>query len=221
MWPAVIVQQIGLQLPDDYVAEPRVHLGPFCEIDVATFEEESSSTIFEESNNGGPATAVWAPAEPTLALETELFDFDEYEVRVYDARQGRRLVAAIEIISPGNKDRPESRNQFTTKCAALLQQGVTVVLVDLVTIRNFNMYFELLQRIGEKDPALDESPPSTYAAACCWQPRGRKGWLETWNHRLSAGEPLPVLPVRLSDDFGISLDLESSYEQACRDLRIT
>jgi hypothetical protein len=35
-------------------------------------------------------------------------------------------VAAIEIVSPANKDRPEHRRKFVAKCAALLQQGVSV-----------------------------------------------------------------------------------------------
>jgi hypothetical protein len=61
-----------------------------------------------------------------------------YEVRVYDARHGRRLVAAIEIVSPSNKDRPESRRAFVAKVAARLQRDVSVSLVDVVTIRQFN-----------------------------------------------------------------------------------
>ena len=49
---------------------------------------------------GGVAVAPHAPPQPTLTMETELPDQDEYEVRIYDERHGRRLVAAIELISP-------------------------------------------------------------------------------------------------------------------------
>jgi hypothetical protein len=55
--------------------------------------------------SGGVAVVPHAPPQPTLTLETELPDQDEYEVRIYDERHGRRLVAAIELISPANKDR--------------------------------------------------------------------------------------------------------------------
>jgi hypothetical protein len=75
---------------------------------------------------------MWSPAAPSVAVETLLPDYDEYEVRIYDARRNRRLVAAIEFVSPANKDRPESRNAFIAKCAALLQKGVAVNVVDLV-----------------------------------------------------------------------------------------
>ena len=159
---------------------------------------------------------AWAPAAPTLAVETELADADEYEVRVYDAEQDRRLVAAVELVSPRNKDRPESRAQFVAKCAALLRQHVSVVLVDVVTVRDFNLYAELLEWIGERDPGLGDDPPATYAVACRWRPRGASRWPEAWNRPLAVGRPLPVLPLWLSDDLAV----EASYEQTCRDLRI-
>lgn len=147
-------------------------------------------------------------------------DFDEYEVRVFDTRRGRRLVAAIELVSPANKDRPEHRSQFTSKCAALLRQSVSLVLVDVVTARNVNLYADLLDLIGEWDPSLGERPPAIYAVACRWRPRGASRWLESWNQSLQPGLPLPSLPLWLTEDFAIPLDLEASYEQTCRDLRI-
>jgi hypothetical protein len=223
-WPAVIVQHLGKILPAPYIAGPRVHLGAEVEIDAATFESFESQPAAGTSpawEDGGAAVASWAPAEPTLAVETDLSDFDEYEVRVYDSRRGRRLVAAIELISPGNKDRPEHRSQFTSKCAALLRQGVSLVLVDVVTARNVNLYADLLDLIGRSDRSLGGQPSPTYAVACRWRPRGAGQWLETWYQELKPGLPLPTsLPLWLTEDLAIPLDLEASYEQTCRDLRI-
>jgi len=134
----VIVQQLGKVLPAEYVAGPRVHLGSQAEVDVAMFEQFGTG-VDSSSPESGRTSAVttWEPVQPTLVMETELGDFDEYEVRIYDVRRNRRLVAAIELISPGNKDRPESRHQCVAKCAALLKQNVCVVLVDFVMIREF------------------------------------------------------------------------------------
>jgi len=220
-WPMVIVQQLGKSLPPQYTAGPRVHLGAEVEIDVATFESEPPAGTFHSPNEQDTAvTAVWAPTEPTLAVETELSDFDEYEVRVYDIRRGRRLVAAIELVSPANKARPEHRSQFSSKCAALLRQGVSLVLADVVTSRNINLYADLLDLIGERDPSFGEQPPAAYAVACRWRDRGASRWLETWNHPLKPGLQLPCLPLWLTQDVAIPLDLEASYEQTCHDLRI-
>jgi len=219
-WPMVIVQHLARLLPARYVAEPRVHLGSQAEVDIATFDREADVSGYADSEQHDRVTAVWAPAEPTLSVETELADFDEYEVRVYDARHGRRLVAAVELISPANKDRPESRAQFISKCAVLLRQQVSVVLVDIVTTREFNLYAELLEMIDEEDPALQPARPSIYAVACRWLVRGASHRLETWHRPLAVGKPLPTLPLWLTDELAVPLDLEASYEQTCRDLRI-
>src|SRR5580704_12968629 len=95
-------------------------------------------------------------------------EIDEYVVRVYDAQRGRTLVATIEIVSPANKDRPEHRNAFVGKCAALIQKGVAVSIVDLVTTRHFNLYAEVLAFVGHTDPTLSDPPPHIYAASCRW-----------------------------------------------------
>ncbi len=176
-WPMVIVQHLGRTLPARYVAAPRVHLGSQVEVDVAALDRVGSEASGGQPDDGGAASTAWAPAEPTLAVETELADADEYEVRVYDTQRGRRLVAAIELVSPANKDRPESRGQFVAKCAALLRQRVSVVMVDLVTVRDFNLYADLLELIGEHDPGMGDPPPATYAVSCRWHPAGPDaGW---------------------------------------------
>jgi hypothetical protein len=217
----VIVQHLRKSLPTGYVAEPRVHLGSQVEIDVAAFEkDEPSSRTWAGNGNGGVATAVWAPAAPSVAVETTLPDYDEYEVRIYDAKRRRHLVAAIELVSPANKDRPEHRNIFVAKCAALLQKGVAVSLVDLVTIRHGNLYTQLLTFIGHSDPTLGAEPPPLYAASCRWVKKEKRTMLEAWSHMLALGQPLPTLPLWLSADLVIPLDLEQSYEQACNDLWI-
>ena len=190
------------------------------EIDVATYEKDDAPRFGTSEGNGGVATAVWAPAAPSVAVETELPDDDEYEVRIYDAQRERTLVAAIEIVSPANKDRPEKRNAFVGKCAALLRNGVAVSVVDLVTIRPFNLYAELMTFIGHPDRTLGPEPPAAYAASCRWPRKADRAVLETWWHALIVGQPLPTLPLWLTDTRYVPLDLERSYEQACDDRSI-
>lgn len=66
---------------------------------------------------------------------------------MYDREARRRLVAAVEFVGPVNKDRPDTRGQFVAKCAALLRQRVSVVIVNVVTERRANLYAELLELI--------------------------------------------------------------------------
>lgn len=241
-WPAMIVIDLNKRLPPPYVASPRIHLGASFEIDVAATEDQTALPIgargAADAGAAGPATAVWAPPEPTLTLETDLPEQDEYEVQVFEVER-RRLVAAIEIVSPANKDRPESRRTFAAKCAALLRQGVSVSIVDLVTSRRSNLYAEFLDLLGLSDPSLTPVPPPLYAVEFRWRrhatPRptssagpigptgptsGASWYLDTWTHALVVGEPLPMLPLWVAADLAVPLALESSYEETCRILRI-
>jgi hypothetical protein len=223
MWPATIVQRLSRILPAEFTAEPRVHLGAYFEIDVCAYEEDQP----EEAESGaavassGVATATYAPPQPTLTVDTDLAEQYEYEVKVYDQSRGRLLVAAIELVSPANKDRPENRRALVTKCAALLQQDVCVSIVDLVTTRNFNLYLDLLALLDRSDSAFVASPSSIYAVTCRGRKVGDRPRLETWAYPLTVGQPLPTLPLWLSEDRAVSLELEASYEETCRALRIT
>lgn len=220
-WPMAMVQELLPVLPDGFVAEPRVHLGSFYEIDVCTFEnyDDERTTEASDRQDGGMATATAVAPTPSLAVETEFPDQYAYEVLIFDLERERQLVAAVEIVSPANKDRPDSRQLFVTKCANLLQKGVCVSIVDLVTIRRFNLYVELLALLRRKDSTFAD-PPEAYAATCRKRTIGDKTTLETWSYRLEVGQRLPMLPIWLSEDRHVLLDMEASYEETCRALRI-
>ena len=219
MWPAVMVQQLQDQLPAGYVAAPSVHLGAFMEIDVSAYETDVVAPKPFQDSNGGLATSLQSAAFPTVAVESEPSDEYEYAVFVYDVQQERTLVAAVEFVSPANKDRPQARNAFVGKCASLLKHEVAVSVVDLVTIRRFNLYAELLAFIGHENLA-PPTPSPTYAASLRRIARDEKTFLEIYERPLEIGRPLPPIPLWLAPDLVLSLDLEASYEKACRDLRI-
>jgi hypothetical protein len=219
MWPAMIVQQLFDILPSGFVAAPGVHFGKDFEIDVSAFEEDEPAEPMTSTGDSGVATI--APPAPTLSLEADLSDQDEFEVQVYDVERGRELVAAIEIVSPSNKDRPEHRRAFVAKVAALLQKEVCVSVVDLVTIRQFNLYADLLELIGRTDPQLGPTPPNLYAVTISSRkPPDRRSLLDMWYYPMSLGQPLPTLPIWLSPNLHVLLPLEASYEETCRLLHI-
>jgi hypothetical protein len=221
MWPASITRQLRRQLPPGYVAEPRVHLGTLMEIDVGALETHQNHGTSETNGDSGIATGAWTATAPAVSVETDPPDEYEYEVRIFDQERERTLVAAIELVSPANKDRLESRQAFVAKCAALLRRGVAVSLVDLVTIRRFNLYTQLMEFVGHPDQTMADDQPPIYAASCRWVTKGTRARLEAWSHTLVVGQPLPTLPLWLREDLVIALDLEQSYEQACSDLWIS
>jgi hypothetical protein len=151
-------------------------------------------------------------------LETEELTPSEYEVRVYDLTESRRLVAAVEIVSPRNKDRTEARDAFVSKCHAMLLEQVCVIIVDPVTTHSANLYAELAQRLGARPPSVADEP--IYAVSCRVRssPVGQR--VETWEHALAVGAALPTLPLWISESRYVPLELERTYEDTCRGLRI-
>ena len=105
-WAAVVVQQLHSSLPEEYAAEPAVPTGAVSELDAVPHVVDASP--------------VWTAPAPTFTVDTDLPCENACAVRVYDMRCGRQLVAAIEIVSPANKDRPEHRRAFAVKAAAVL-----------------------------------------------------------------------------------------------------
>ena len=138
MRAAKIAERLNGFLPPKYRAGPTIHLGGF-EVDVGTFDERGQSE--------------WNPSQAagrTMTLEVDPLDADEYEVKVFREYD---LVAAIELLSPSNKDCPETRDIFTAKCAALLKGGVCVTLVDIVTSYRANLFGGLLDELGWPGPS--------------------------------------------------------------------
>jgi hypothetical protein len=219
-WPMMIVRQLIQVLPEPYFAAPGVHLGTLYEIDVGTYRDPVPESPGLDTGEGGLAVATYAPPKPTLTLEPRLPNQDVYEVRIYDSRRNRRLVAAIEIVSPSNKDRPETRGTFVSKVAALLKHDICVSIVDVVSTSDVNLYAELMNFLESVDPALGDEPPPIYAATLRMRYDGRRRIMDNWYHPLAIGQPLPTLPLWLKETWAIALDLESSYEETCRTLRI-
>ena len=123
-WIAALGDSLNRVLPDRYYAEIQVHFGGRIELDVATWERETPPPSERWAGNGGVAVAealAWALTAPALTMPA-VFP-DELEVLVYNDDGGRALVAAVELISPGNKDRPATRRAFAAKCAGCSSGG--------------------------------------------------------------------------------------------------
>jgi hypothetical protein len=216
-WPAEIARDLFDRLPPGFQASPRLYLGSSFEVDVSVAEDDDPPVVAD----GSGGTATLAAVDPPFTIVTDLRGVDEYEVRVYDPERERTLVAAVEIVSPSNKDRPDSRLQFVGKVAALLREGVCVSVVDVVTDRQANLYAELLAAHDQTDPRLGDDPPPLYAVTLRRRrPKRKKPVLDVWYFPLTVGQPLPTLPLWLTPTLSINLPLEPSYQEVCRLLRI-
>lgn len=217
-WASAITDELnGQLLPAGYYAEEQVHVGARVEIDVATFERESAST---NETRGGTATlpvAAWAPPAPDSMMPAVFPDV--IEVLVFDSESGPTLVAAVELIGPGNKDRADARRAFAAKCAAYLQQGIGLVIVDTVTSRQANLHDELI-RLMEADAKHQNADQSLYAVSYRPTLQNDDPQIEIWNRPLSVGQPMPTMPLSIGKAGTLPLDLELTYSDARRRRRM-
>ena len=175
-------------LPAGYYAEEQVHVGGRVEIDVATFDRDAARS---ENSQGGTATMaveVWTPPTPDLLIPA-VFP-DSIEVLVFNGEAGPTLVAAVELISPGNKDRPESRRAFAAKCASYLQQGIGLVIVDTVTSGQGNLHNELV-KVMESPERFAVTEAALYTAAYRPVRNPSTECIEVWTKPLAVGRPMP------------------------------
>ncbi len=216
-WATFIAQQLNQEtLPPGYFAESEISIGPELEIDVAAMQVRSSGEGYET------ATAVWSPPRAKFSAPVEFAHLDTCEVRIYQDLGGAELRAAIELISPANKDRPGSRRTFAAKCAGYLKHGLGLVIIDVVTSRTANLHQDIFEALeAEPDPPTWTSPTGLYAVAYRAATYRDDPRVEIWPEPLTLKEPLPELPLWLSRDLAVPLRLEPSYQETCRALRIS
>jgi hypothetical protein len=141
------------------------------------------------------------------------------EVHVFADDGDPRLAAAVELVSPRNKDRPQSRQAFAVKCVGYLQQGSSVVVVDTVTTRRADLNAAILALLGVQEST---APPSSLSAVS-YRAVGlgeETQQLQLWPAPLALGQTLPTMPLWIAADFSVPLDLDASYRTTCADLRI-
>ncbi len=206
-------------LPPGYFAEMQVTLGGGrIEVDVPTLQESGNGIAASSgtpASQGAVATltaSAWAPPAP--ALEMPATFPDDIEVLVFNSEGGATLVGAIELVSPGNKDRSDARRAFAIKCLSYLQSGVGLLMVDVVTSRLANLHDAMVELIPDEAPSFPGVAP-LYAAA--YRPFRRKdvGRISIWPATLAVGQELPAMPLWLRGvPAAVRVDLEATYTEA-------
>jgi len=216
-WASAIAEQLNTILPPRYYALENKRFGTEVEIDIGTYDR----TPAESGQANGPVAAtltapVWSPPEPVKTIRPQFPD--TLEVRVF-LREGRaKLVGAIELVSPRNKDRPASRAGFIAKCAGYLTEGVSLVILDAVTSRRSHLHFDLMNLFE----AADASEESLTLFAAAYRPvvREERAEIDVWAAPLAIGEALPTMPLRLTGDLMVPVEFEQSYMDVCRKRRM-
>ena len=210
VWLAQMLDWVQPRLPAGY----RAYLGsvPAMTIDVP---------------NGRPDVSVrqWpaAPPEAAIAASTTTGNEpDEEAVATFTLDPQRavhidlhgQLIAAIEIASPRNKDRPAARKRYLGRYAGYLRQGVHLLLIDVLPRpAGFSFADALAANLGLAQPPCPAPCAISYRVGES-VPEGTI--LALWRRPLQVGQPLPEIPLALGSEPRVPIDLEYTYREAAR-----
>ena len=192
-------------LPSGYMAMTERVTG--CPIpDVVTLQSPTpkDDTRWERFVATAPPTARWM-------AKFERINYAKRADRVV-IRHGRgKVVAIIEIVSPGNKDSRNAIRTFVEKAADILNQGVNLLVVDLFppTPRDpQGIHKAIWDEFGDEPFEAPPGKPLTVASYI-------GGDLPTaYVESVGLGDPLPSSPIFLSETRYIPAPLEATYMRA-------
>jgi hypothetical protein len=126
------------------------------------------------------------------------------------------LVAAVELISPRNKDRSSARACYLACYLGYLQEGAHLLLVD---VHRRPIHFSFAEALeAELHIALSPLPAPLAASYRVGEPAPEGGRLiAIWRRSLRRGEPLPFMPLPLNVHTALHVDLEATYAMAAAD----
>ncbi len=197
----------GVLPPDYYVLGEQV-AGPFGP-DVLTLQAVGDNGTSTSGNHPGPVAVAVAPPRVRFTDRTEM---DEYvqKQRTLVIRHGTddRIVALVEIVSPGNKASRHALRAFVEKAAEALYRGYHLLLIDLHPPgpRDPNgIHGALWEAIADSAYRQPADQPLTLAAYSA-------GLVKTaYVEPVAVGAALPDMPLFLEPEAYVNVPLEATY----------
>jgi hypothetical protein len=213
IWIVELLRSIKPQLPPDY----RAYLGAIPALAIGVPVERPDVAVRQwmpdpvpPSNSPDPCEAP--QPEPDEEVATITLD---PQTALFITAHGR-LVAAVELISPRNKDRATARAVYLARYLNYLQEGAHLLLVD-VHRRPLGFSFgdALARELQIRQPACPAPLALSYRVGERAPEGGR--FLAIWRRPLTPGQALPTMPLALTLHSRILVDLEQTYSRAAAD----
>jgi hypothetical protein len=202
-------------LPDNYYAQAEQIAGPLGP-DVLTLQTNGyppADPILPTTGSGGLAVAT-APPRPRLVGEAEMNDYVlKRRTIVIRHTSGDRIIALLEIVSPGNKSSRHAIRSFVEKAVEAIYRGYHLLVVDLFppTPRDpQGIHPAIWKEIGDDSFELPADRPLTLAAYSAGS--SKRAYVEA----TAVGRELMEMPLFLTPETYINVPLEATYQAAYR-----
>jgi hypothetical protein len=179
--------------------------------------------------NGRPDLGVrkWSPESVATSTDTATAEPDTETVATFALDTQRaihidlhgQLIAAIELVSPRNKDRPAARDRYLGRYLGYIHRGVHLLLVDVLPRpADFSFADAIAANLTLDQPAC--TPP--FAVSYRIGESVPEGTIVgVWRRPIQIGECLPTLSLALNVKQSVAIDLEHTYMEAARRVYLT
>jgi hypothetical protein len=208
----------GLLPPDYYAMADQFAGGRGPDVlaleNVSPSPEQSRGDEPENNGASGNGIIALATAPPqvrfTATSEAEWFARKHKAIAIRH-RSGDRVVAIVEIVSPGNRSNRHGLRSFIEKTVEFLEAGIHLLIIDLFppTTRDpQGIHGAIWSEIADDSFRLPEDKPLTLVAYSA-------GELKTaYIEPVAVGDVLPDMPLFLEPDKYINVPLEATYQAA-------
>jgi hypothetical protein len=212
-WITELLRQLnGGLLPDGFYAMSEQVAGETVP-DVLTLRTTGPSSETSDSLPRG-ATAL-AEAPPRVSFTASLSEDEIYTRKrrslVIRHVSGDRVVAYLEILSPGNKTSRVALDRFLDKAVSVLNQGCHLLVIDLFPPGSFDpegVHGAIWSQFTQTDWRQPTDRPLTLAAYT-------GGLLpRAYVEPICVGLELPEMPLFLDEDDYVNVPLDPTYQSA-------
>jgi hypothetical protein len=218
-WIAEIqeVLNAGL-LPSAYYAQAEQIAGPLGP-DVLTLQapdsaEDNGNESASPSDGAGGLAVATAPPRPRMIAEAEMNDYVlKRRTIVIRHASGDRIVALLELVSPGNKSARHALRSFVEKAIEALCRGYHLLIVDLFPPGRRDPQGIHAAIWGEiADDPFEQPPGSPLTLVAYSAGLKKRAYLEA----TAVGRELVDMPLFLEPEIYINVPLEATYQAAYR-----
>jgi hypothetical protein len=205
-WLAAVMDRLNTGLlPPGYFAMAEQVIGK-PEADVVTLQLDPKSA----TNSGGPVAVRARPRTKfVLPIPSDAARYARKANRIAIHHELGDVVAVIEIVSPGNKDRKNSLQAFVKKALDLIWQDVNLLIVDPFPPGPHDPQGINKAICDELADDLFQLPPDKPLTLAAYQVQPSK---TAYVESIAVGDPLPDMPLFLEGDAYVSVPFEETYQ---------
>lgn len=216
-WHAYFIADIGRalapELPEGFSVTVEQHLGKLATADLLALHASDPAAAWPPRQVSGRGAVAFAEKEPAVTRRVLLQPQPIRSGKTLTVRHASndRIVALIEVISPGNKTKDGVR-VFVSKTVSAIEAGIHILVVDVLPPGKYDpqgLHGKISRQLTGKGEGPPADTPITFASY-------RAEWPVpvAYLRHLAPGGPVPDMPLALTPDYYVTVPLGLAYETA-------